>query len=301
MHYRFDNSSCAAFTGAPISINQLLQSPSIGMQLDLGKIACWRFIRPNYERNIVIGADAPLHIDSNEMRPRHQLVTTTAPPLLLSKQVYKTYLNMMMHCLTESSLKIPASRIADLQHVFALLIDELEHLPELHLRRQYSRFQFANRFVRVFGQEDDEAADIDPADAVCVRETINPELEFRVEWCPFVCETADSGAWARELDEYFERILVQRHKRALVDLRKTFAMCMRFECTECVQRFTGSGALAAVKEHVRVWHAWGRRGNGRWQCVQCAWQTTDTATTSGSRWEHRCPVPVATTTQDAVV
>lgn len=276
------------------------------MQLDLGKIACWRFIRPNYQRHIVIGSDDPLHIDctANEMRTRYHSVASTAaaPPLRLSKQVYKTYLNLMVHCLTAVKLDVSDSRIADLKYLLELLIGELDHMPQLHLRRHYCRYQFASQFVRVFGQEDDAAAaTVDPADAVCVRETINPELEFRVEWCPFVCDTADAGAWARELHEYFERILNHRTKRALTDLRKTFAMCMRFECTECAQRFTGAGALDAVKEHVRLWHAWGRFGNGRWQCVQCAWQSTDTATPSGSRFEHRCPVPVATETQDSVV
>lgn len=285
---------------APIGIQQLLQTPAIGMNIDLDSVTCWRCIRPNYERHIVLGPDALNAVyTGNDTRPRRQLTAAAdaeMSPLhpLISKQVFKTYLNLMLHCLADKAVNLLAVQSAALHRVFELLLDELDDWPQLRLSEQYARFPSTQRFARVFAQDDAVATD----DAVCVRETCNPELEFRIDACPFECGTAETGDWPQRLHDYFDRVLVQRDERALAKLRHTFVWCLRFECTECALWFDGPSALISVLEHVRIRHAPAQlvAGSSRWQCVQCAWQMPAPTTTDGRRWEHRCAMVAAAVT-----
>ena len=264
-----------------VSLEQLLHWPGIAMTVAFRDITYTRRISPNYKRDIIYGETMDINMDKSanttETR-RFTQISSIKPGSLISKKVFEEYLGAIEDAMR--LIDVSKSRAAEMQLIFKIIKEDIAILPSLYLKSSFSRFANKQKFWRLF-ENDGHYRDTQRRMRACLRETVNPEIQFTVERCNFLYETLNY--WEPELLKYFEALFIRHDSAALNNLKETFKKCISFTCLICNQSFDGVLCIYAIKAHLPK-HFYDKN----WDCVNCQSSFSQFDLTKVN-WQHICP------------
>lgn len=264
-----------------IKFEHLLQWPGVSMCLNVEHMQLRHVINANIRQQIVCGDDPLFELPSeaNVMEPRYALASapTSKRNVMVARQPILDFLPAL---LTAGSLyDIQASKLSELKTAFDVIKRDLRAMPydELEMRSVHSQYQNKYQYVRYFANE----TPMNDMQAACIREVINPEINFTIERCLFTVDNCD--IWMDQMDFFLKEMFVHKSKMFADGLRERFKKSITLRCELCYATFDGALGSVSMIAHMKEKHYFAKN----WSCTNCkkSWSHIELLT---MRWRHEC-------------
>lgn len=270
----------AAPKAPDVTLEQLLFWPDISVKITLPDITFTRCLASNVDRAIVIGDDENINLDKTpnvtEIRGIKKVVTNKTNGSI-SKEMFDVYISAIEQAAT--LVDISRTRLPEIQCIFQRIKRDMELLPCIQVKSEYSRFPNKYKYKRYFDNTTEKSETEGRAKAV-LREVINPEIIFDIERCNF--QTEKLTEWEKDLCEYMENIFVKRQPAQLNTIKEIMKKCITIKCTICHETFDNALCMISAKAHLsKHFH------DKHWQCFECkkSFSQVDLCLMG---WAHEC-------------
>lgn len=275
----------AAYPAPPtipdIKFEQLLEWPGVSITVAVDHFKIRHAFKSNLRRQIVCDNDPLIELaaEPNVMEPRY--VSSAAPTSRRNKTIARSAVLTYIPALLKAGAiyDIQASKLNELKMAFDVIKRDLKAMPydELEMRSTHSQYQNKYKYVRYFPND----ATSPNIQAACVREVINPEMNFFIERCLFTVETID--IWLDQMNDILKEMFVHKSKLYGDGLRERFKKCITLECEFCYVTFDGALGSVAMIAHMKEKHYVAKN----WSCTNCK-QSWSHIELLSMKWKHEC-------------